>query len=254
MKNNMTNNAPISEVVLTPGENDILFGRGKKYQDHIGNKNMRKFLDDYREKYYSLKRFQKFGLVETVHGKLVDQGARFLRKLDCEDGWVAVDQASAIQKVCHALRCTKHWLKRSTSSSAIKADKKRVSDTKASAVVKRKKSKVSHPSPPPARDLGSSRRYENFPLKAALQKSSKYLTPLSSKPPGYAHLPMFGLANQRAMLKLRLLHRERNRLEMEKKMMMVQAQCNILDQQLMLASKDAMNPLLMAQPSDAFFL
>lgn len=99
---------------LEPTSNDIVFGRGKKYQDHEGNKRMRDCINEYKQLYNALKRFQKQTLVETIYEKLVESGARFLRKDEVTDSWLLVKRELATQKVSHALRCKKHLGKSST--------------------------------------------------------------------------------------------------------------------------------------------
>ncbi|KAL3930116.1 MAG: hypothetical protein SGBAC_011904 [Bacillariaceae sp.] len=97
-----------SDARLEPTAKDIVFGRGKKYQDHEGNKRMRQHVNAYKQLYNALKRFQKQTLVETIYEKLVEDGARFLRKDEASNSWVLVDRELATQKVSHALRCKKH--------------------------------------------------------------------------------------------------------------------------------------------------
>ncbi|CAJ1935172.1 unnamed protein product [Cylindrotheca closterium] len=97
-----------SDAKLEPTTKDIIFGRGKKYQDHEGNKRMRDCVNEYKQLYNALKRFQKQALVETIYKKLVEGGARFLRKDEATDTWVLVKRELATQKVSHALRCKKH--------------------------------------------------------------------------------------------------------------------------------------------------
>jgi hypothetical protein len=97
------------DVIVEPGEKDIVFGRGKKYQDHSGNLQMRSFIYQYKEKYHSLKRFHKQNLVENLYHTLVDGGARFLKRHNDTGNWVIADSNEAMQKVCHALRCKKRF-------------------------------------------------------------------------------------------------------------------------------------------------
>jgi hypothetical protein len=104
------------KVTLSPRENDIVFGRGKTFQDHAGNKRMRECVMEYKHLYIAIKRFQKHTLVQTIYEKLLDGGARFLRRDDATDSWVIVDRDHATQKVSHALRCKKHLKKPSRST------------------------------------------------------------------------------------------------------------------------------------------
>jgi len=103
-----------SDAKLEPTMEDIVFGRGKKYQDHEGNKYMRECVKEYKQLYFALQRFEKQTLAETIYEKLVEGGARFLRRDEKTNSWVLVERNLATQKIAHALRCKKHLFKAST--------------------------------------------------------------------------------------------------------------------------------------------
>lgn len=86
---------------------DIIFGRGKGYQDHPGNKRMRAIIRRYKEEYNSIHRSRKRDLVESVYSEITQDGARFLHKSSDEDVFVVVDVPIALQKVRNTLRCKK---------------------------------------------------------------------------------------------------------------------------------------------------
>lgn len=98
---------PNAERVTDLKKDDIVFGRGRGFQNHPGNLRMRSVIDKYKRHYHSLKRSDKRILVENVYKELVKDGARFLKKVDDEDAWVKVDVPIALQKVSHTLRCRK---------------------------------------------------------------------------------------------------------------------------------------------------
>lgn len=100
------------KLVLNPHSKDILFGRGRKYQNHPGNQRMRELMAEYKSKYQSLRRFRKHDLVKELYEKLTEDGVRFLKKIEGQDAWLEVEAYIALQKVCHALRCRKHWEKK----------------------------------------------------------------------------------------------------------------------------------------------
>eukprot|EP00980_Cylindrotheca_fusiformis_P000067 scaffold19_cov114-Cylindrotheca_fusiformis.AAC.14 len=106
---------PNALVVTVVGRDDILLGRGRGFQDHIGNKRMRVIVDKYKEKYHSVKRSKKRGLVEEVYREIIEEGARFLTKpagsSAVGQGFVMVDEEVAIQKVNNTLRCKKGFHK-----------------------------------------------------------------------------------------------------------------------------------------------
>jgi hypothetical protein len=99
---------PNAERVKKLNKYDIVFGRGRGYQNHPGNLRMREIIDKYKTQYHSLKRQEKREMVEGVYNEIVEDGARFLKKLEDEDTWVKVDVPVALQKVSHTLRCRKN--------------------------------------------------------------------------------------------------------------------------------------------------
>eukprot|EP00980_Cylindrotheca_fusiformis_P010966 scaffold2512_cov120-Cylindrotheca_fusiformis.AAC.7 len=104
---------PDAERVTTIDDRDILFGRGKRFQDHDGNKRMREIVEKYKEEYHLLNRRHKRSLVEKVYREIVEGGARFLTKLatTTEDCFVLVDGEVALQKVNNTLRSKKRSIK-----------------------------------------------------------------------------------------------------------------------------------------------
>eukprot|EP00980_Cylindrotheca_fusiformis_P025557 scaffold14060_cov83-Cylindrotheca_fusiformis.AAC.2 len=98
---------PNAERVDKLRKTDIVFGRGKGFQNHPGNKRMRYIAEKYKTRYHSLGRAEKRKMVETVYREISEGGARFLKKVDGENAWVVVDAPVAVQKVSHTLRCRK---------------------------------------------------------------------------------------------------------------------------------------------------
>ena len=96
-----------SRCVSRIEENDVLFGRGKIYQNHKGNIRMRQIVSKHKKKYKSLKRTEKWGMVEAVYQEITDGGARFLKKSVGSDTWVLVSKEIALEKVSHTFR-SKH--------------------------------------------------------------------------------------------------------------------------------------------------
>ncbi|KAL3931867.1 MAG: hypothetical protein SGBAC_011110 [Bacillariaceae sp.] len=91
---------------------DILLGRGRGFQNHTGNKRMRNIVENYKMRYHSLNRMDKRKMVQQVYDKVIEGGARFLKKLENEEAWVVVDLPIALQKVSHTMRCRKSIHKR----------------------------------------------------------------------------------------------------------------------------------------------
>jgi hypothetical protein len=102
---------PNAERVHKLQKSDIVFGRGRGFQNHPGNQRMRDVIEKYKTQYHSLKRGGKHDLVDTVYKEITDGGGRFLKKLDGEDVWVVVDRPIALQKVSHTMRCRKSIIK-----------------------------------------------------------------------------------------------------------------------------------------------
>eukprot|EP00980_Cylindrotheca_fusiformis_P024336 scaffold11764_cov100-Cylindrotheca_fusiformis.AAC.1 len=98
---------PNAERVDKLRKTDIVFGRGKGFQNHPGNKRMRDIVEKYKAQYHTLRRAEKRKMVESVYKEITEGGARFLKKVDGENAWVMVDAPVAIQKVSHTLRCRK---------------------------------------------------------------------------------------------------------------------------------------------------
>eukprot|EP00980_Cylindrotheca_fusiformis_P010963 scaffold2512_cov120-Cylindrotheca_fusiformis.AAC.4 len=110
---------PDAERVDTIDNRDILFGRGKGFQNRDGNKRMREIVEKYKEQYHLLNRRHKRNLVEKVHREILEGGARFLTRLSKTTGdcFVLVDGEVALQKVNNALRSKKRISKVGASKS-----------------------------------------------------------------------------------------------------------------------------------------
>jgi hypothetical protein len=88
--------------IVIPTNRDILFGRGKKYREHLGNLKMVSTLESYIELYESVGVREKSVVIANVTKELMDKGARFL-KLE-GDVWQPVDEKVAREKVSHCFR------------------------------------------------------------------------------------------------------------------------------------------------------
>ncbi|CAJ1954507.1 unnamed protein product [Cylindrotheca closterium] len=119
---------PDAERVSRINKTDILFGRGKGFQNHPGNQRMREIVEKYKIKYHTLRRTEKQDLIEAVYQELTEGGARFLKKLEKEETWVNVDRPVALQKVSHTLRCRKGVLDKVMNDQAITAPNKFVAE------------------------------------------------------------------------------------------------------------------------------
>jgi hypothetical protein len=87
-----------------PEPNDVLFGRGRGFQEHPGNQRMLEIIDKYRKTYKGQKRNKKQEFVVAVYEEITKDGARFLKKNEEENLWVKVSIPLALEKVSHTLR------------------------------------------------------------------------------------------------------------------------------------------------------
>jgi hypothetical protein len=98
---------------ITPSNHDILFGRGKQYQDHVGNKRFRAVISMNMPRYGSptARRHEKTRITYEIVEEFYNDGCRFLKK-DANDCWHDVGIAMARHKVAHALRDTSLEMRR----------------------------------------------------------------------------------------------------------------------------------------------
>ncbi|KAL3938734.1 MAG: hypothetical protein SGBAC_006407 [Bacillariaceae sp.] len=90
--------------VQIPEPGDVLFGRGRGFQEHPGNQRMLKIISKYKQAYKSQKRSKKREFVEAVYDEITKDGGRFVKKLEGENCWVEVSIPISLEKVSHTLR------------------------------------------------------------------------------------------------------------------------------------------------------
>lgn len=87
----------------TPRRFDVLLGRGKNFQEHLGNQYMRREVEARVEDYQSSSREGKLDLINKVFGDIQSQHGRFLRR--DKDGWfLEVSESVATEKVASSFR------------------------------------------------------------------------------------------------------------------------------------------------------
>lgn len=95
-------------TTVVPHRKDVLLGRGRPYQNFTGNRRMLRIVSRYKEEYSTRPRDQKRLFVETVLDAVLQDGTRFLRRVDENDDgsdqWEEVNRTTAAEKVWHALR------------------------------------------------------------------------------------------------------------------------------------------------------
>eukprot|EP00980_Cylindrotheca_fusiformis_P028381 scaffold22596_cov131-Cylindrotheca_fusiformis.AAC.10 len=97
--------------ILRADTRDILFGRGKAFNNHPGNKRMREIVDKYRRTFQAMNRGEKRTVVRIVYSELIEGGARFLKRKKGDDEWMEVCADLAMEKVGHSLRCKRGRVK-----------------------------------------------------------------------------------------------------------------------------------------------
>jgi len=90
---------------IAPATNDVLFGRGKRFQNHPGNLRMRKIIRKYKKIYMAQKgQHRKRLVVENAYNEIVCGGARFVKQSEEKNQWVEVMMHEALEKVAHTIR------------------------------------------------------------------------------------------------------------------------------------------------------
>lgn len=89
-------------VFDTPGENDILLGRGRLIEGSPGNIRLKRIIASNIAKYERASRFERTSVAHAVYLRLKQSGSKFLRK---EGGrWFEVDEQTSRDKISHTFR------------------------------------------------------------------------------------------------------------------------------------------------------
>lgn len=99
-----------STRVLTPGNNDVLHGRGRLSQLHVGNIRFRLLIDQHQESYDAASRIEKTRMAAALVKLVKSKNGRFLK----EEGsaWVEVEDSVSRIKVANCFRTTRHRRKK----------------------------------------------------------------------------------------------------------------------------------------------
>eukprot|EP00980_Cylindrotheca_fusiformis_P014757 scaffold4024_cov85-Cylindrotheca_fusiformis.AAC.4 len=84
-------------------QDDVLLGRGKGYQNHLGNINFRLFLEPYRDEYDGVPRAKKSEIAVELSQKLTSNGVRFL-KLNEDKHWIEGNTKEVEEKIGQLFR------------------------------------------------------------------------------------------------------------------------------------------------------
>ena len=95
---------PSTMSVVAPTPRDVLLGRGKPYQDFIGNIRFGLLVDQYLDRHNMAPKFEKTILSMSVVQTVKNRNGRFLKKNKETDMWDVVSDDAARDKVAHAFR------------------------------------------------------------------------------------------------------------------------------------------------------
>jgi hypothetical protein len=108
MKQETTGTADI--IIIVPGPNDVLMGRGKIIEENQGNLRLRHLIATHGELYGNACKFEKTVVAQGIMGMIKDQRGRFLKK--DPKGWMEVSDEMARDKISHAFRNKRGRLQR----------------------------------------------------------------------------------------------------------------------------------------------
>lgn len=95
---------PIHEATKAPTALDVICGRGKRIQNHAGNRRFHQIIDTYRDRYLAASKTEKTPISFEVLNKIRSDGGSFLQ-LDPVTGiYQEVGDLIAREKISHALR------------------------------------------------------------------------------------------------------------------------------------------------------
>jgi hypothetical protein len=89
-------------LICIPSRGDVLFGRGRPFQDHPGNLRLNFILESKLPEYNSTKKMHKRKLASEIVEMIKSAGGRFLRPVGAM--WEEVDDEIANEKVLHTFR------------------------------------------------------------------------------------------------------------------------------------------------------
>jgi hypothetical protein len=90
------------KCVFVPGHLDVLLGRGRRCQEHIGNMRLRNLVDDCKPVYDIASRQEKTLISQDIVVSVQKTSSYFLKEEGA--GWLEVDDNVARLKVSHTFR------------------------------------------------------------------------------------------------------------------------------------------------------
>jgi len=92
--------------VVSPGPFDVLLGRGRLCQEHVGNVRYRQLVLKHKEQYDNASTVDKTSISLMIVNLVKDSSGRFLK--DNGDGWVEVEDKRSRDKVSHSFRTLRY--------------------------------------------------------------------------------------------------------------------------------------------------
>jgi hypothetical protein len=89
-------------IIVVPNRLDVLLGRGKPIQEHIGNLRYHALLCNKQSAYEAARKFDKMEIAKQIVDEVHSYSGRFLKQEGA--GWTIVDDTVARGKVSHAFR------------------------------------------------------------------------------------------------------------------------------------------------------
>ena len=184
---NVGDEAPVQpQGTVRPVSKDILFGRGKPFQNHPGNRKLIMLVDKYKDQYIKSERDKKRPIVEEIIAILTQDGARFLKRYKDDSTspfWVEASKEVAFDKVSHAFRSRG----RTKSTSSIT---KVGSTTRTKANVNSRNQQNHYPPPP---HLGNLPRYGMVLPPTVPFGLRPAVTPIPGSTPGFGMIGVGGM-------------------------------------------------------------
>ena len=95
-----------SEVIIAePGPNDCILGRGQPVDQHEGNVQFRKFLQEHLNAYANAPHYMKHKVGNDIQMMLINEhNVRFLKKHESGTGWKVADDSAIREKILRTFR------------------------------------------------------------------------------------------------------------------------------------------------------
>jgi hypothetical protein len=92
-------------ILVVPGNNDILCGKDKKYDNHHGNRIFKSLILTYASEYQTATtRGSRMKITREILEIIKGSQGRFLSKADNDVTWQVISDGKARDKISHALR------------------------------------------------------------------------------------------------------------------------------------------------------